>query len=172
MGDVRPVPGGGGAASLLGRSPEQRNRSIPSGTRERDGSGWLRFPPLWETAVWYVVCGVWCVMCVVLCGVQSCCIVVCRGVWCVVVCDVVCVFLLSLCSRRRCAIQNENPISRSIGKKRLLEEMRSGRISANVFSYSSTSIGACEKGQHRQQWQCAQRLLEEMRSGCISAPRT
>ena len=50
MGDVRPVPGGGGAASLLGRSPEQRNRSIPSGPRAGEASGWLRFPPLWETS--------------------------------------------------------------------------------------------------------------------------
>ena len=45
MGDVRPVPGGSGAASLLGRSPEQRNRSMPSSIREPDGSGWLRLPP-------------------------------------------------------------------------------------------------------------------------------
>ena len=32
-GDVWPVPGGGEAASLLGTSPEQQNRSIPSGIR-------------------------------------------------------------------------------------------------------------------------------------------
>ena len=78
MGDVRAVPGGGEAASLLGTSPEQRNRSIPSGSRGDDGSGWLRFPPLWETSgrslaavglffslgdVWCVVFGVWCVVC-------------------------------------------------------------------------------------------------------------
>ena len=50
MGDVRRVPGGGEAASLLGTSPEQRKRSMPSGLREPDGSGWLRFPPLWETS--------------------------------------------------------------------------------------------------------------------------
>ena len=50
MGDVWPVPGGGGAASLLGTSPEQRKRSMPSSTREAEASGWLRFPPLWETS--------------------------------------------------------------------------------------------------------------------------
>ena len=38
------------AKILLGTSPEQRNRSIPSGLRLGDGSGWLRFPPLWETS--------------------------------------------------------------------------------------------------------------------------
>ena len=43
-------------------------------------------------------------MCVVLC-----CVVVLCGVWCAVV-------FCSFRSRRRCAIQNENPISRSIGK--------------------------------------------------------
>ena len=45
MGDVRPVPGDGEAASLLGTSPEQPNRSIPSGRREPEASGCLRFPP-------------------------------------------------------------------------------------------------------------------------------
>ena len=50
MGDVRPVPGGGEAASLLGTSPEQRKRGIPSGSREVEASGWLRFPSLWETS--------------------------------------------------------------------------------------------------------------------------
>ena len=50
MADVWPVPGGGGAASLLGTSPEQRKRSIPSGVRLVDGSAGLRFPPLWETS--------------------------------------------------------------------------------------------------------------------------
>ena len=50
MGDVRPVPGGGEAASLLGTSPEQRKRSIPSGRRGTEASAWLRFPPLWETS--------------------------------------------------------------------------------------------------------------------------
>ena len=50
MGDVRPVPGRGEAASLLGTSPEQRKRSRLSGLREREHSGWLRFPPLWETS--------------------------------------------------------------------------------------------------------------------------
>ena len=50
MGDVRPVPGGGGAASLLGTSPEQRKRSMPSVSRGTDGSGGLKFPPLWETS--------------------------------------------------------------------------------------------------------------------------
>ena len=38
------------AKTLLGTSPEQRKRSIPSSTRGPDGSGWLRFPPLWETS--------------------------------------------------------------------------------------------------------------------------
>ena len=50
MGDVWPVPGGGVAASLLGKTPEQRKRSIPSGVLLTDGSGCLRFPPLWETS--------------------------------------------------------------------------------------------------------------------------
>ena len=50
MGDVRPVSGGGGAASLLGRSPEQRKRSIASGRRPAEASRGLRFPPLWETS--------------------------------------------------------------------------------------------------------------------------
>ena len=50
MGDVWPVPGGGEAASLLGTSPEQRKRSIPSSIRCPEASGWLRFPPLWETS--------------------------------------------------------------------------------------------------------------------------
>ena len=50
MGDVWPVPGSGEAASLLGTPPEQRNRSIPSGPRAGEASGWLRFPPLWETS--------------------------------------------------------------------------------------------------------------------------
>ena len=45
-----PVPGGCEAASLLGTSPEQPNRSIRSSTRVREDSGWLRFPPLWETS--------------------------------------------------------------------------------------------------------------------------
>ena len=76
MGDVRPVPGGGEAASPLGTSPEQRKRSIPSGLRVGEASGWLRFPPLWETSVWCVMCGVWCVVCGVWCVV--------RAVWCVV----------------------------------------------------------------------------------------
>merc|ERR1712023_575233 len=31
-------------------SPEQRKRSIPSGPREGEASGWLRFPSLWETS--------------------------------------------------------------------------------------------------------------------------
>ena len=44
--------------------------------------------------------------CVVLC-----CVEVYGVLWCVMWC----VCLLSLCSRRRCAIQNEDPISRSIG---------------------------------------------------------
>ena len=51
FGDVLPVPGGGEAASLLGTSPEQRKRSIPSGAREPEDSAGLRFPPLWETSV-------------------------------------------------------------------------------------------------------------------------
>ena len=46
------------AKTLLGTAPEQRKRSMPSGIREPDGSGWLRFPPLWETAVWCVLGGV------------------------------------------------------------------------------------------------------------------
>ena len=83
MGDVWPVRDGGGAASLLGTSPEQRNRSIPSGLLEREASAGLRFPPLWETSVWYVMRDVWCVVlcCVVLC-------VVC------VVCDILCCVVL------------------------------------------------------------------------------
>ena len=50
MGDVRPVPGSGEAVSLLGTSPEQRERSIPSGLRFGEAPGWLRFPPLWATS--------------------------------------------------------------------------------------------------------------------------
>ena len=50
FGDVRPIPGGGKAASLLGTSPEQRKRSMPSSTREREDLRRLRFPPLWETS--------------------------------------------------------------------------------------------------------------------------
>ena len=38
------------AQTLLGTPPEQRNRSIPSGTRAAEASGCLRFPPLWETS--------------------------------------------------------------------------------------------------------------------------
>ena len=53
---------------------------------------------------------------VVLCCIEVyvCCIVLCCDVLCCVVYDVVfCVY--SFCSRRRCAIQNEDPISESIG---------------------------------------------------------
>ena len=69
FGDVWPVPGGGGAACLLVTSPEQRNRSIPSGTRLDKASGWLRFPPLWETSglSLVAVCDVCSVCRVVLC---------------------------------------------------------------------------------------------------------
>ena len=123
MGDVWPVPGGGEAASLLGTSPEQRKRSIASGPRGPEASGCLRFPPLWETSVWRVMCGVWCVACGVVCDVWCvvcgvCCVVVCCVMWCVVFC--VCV---PVPARRRCAIQNENPISRSIGKKEYAEDV-------------------------------------------------
>ena len=56
---------------------------------------------------------VWCG--VVACGVVWC--VACR-VWCdVVVCVVWCMFLFLFSSRRRGPIQNEDPISRSIGNK-------------------------------------------------------
>ena len=71
MGDVWPVPGSDEAASLLGTSPEQRKRSMPSGIRGGEASGWLRFPPLWETSVWRVpvLC---CVVlsCAVLCSIE------------------------------------------------------------------------------------------------------
>jgi len=61
MGDVRPVPGGCEAASLLGTSPEQRKRSMPSGTREVEASGWLTVsPPMGDVCVVCDVCGVWC----------------------------------------------------------------------------------------------------------------
>ena len=50
------------------------------------------------------MCDVWCV-----------CWVVCVCVWCGVWCGVWC--SVPVPARRRCAIQNENPISRSIGKK-------------------------------------------------------
>ena len=50
MGDVWPVPGRGEAASLLGTSPEQRKRSMPSSIRGHEASGCLRVPPLWETS--------------------------------------------------------------------------------------------------------------------------
>ena len=81
MGDVWPVPGGGGAASLLGTSPEQRNRSIPSESREAEASGCLKFLPLWETSVWRVPV----LCCVVLCCVVLCCAVLCCAVLCCVV---------------------------------------------------------------------------------------
>ena len=90
------------AKTLLGTPPEQRHRSIPSGIRADQASGWLRFPPLWETSVWRVP--------VLCCVVLSCALLRC-SVWCGV-----CV--LFLCSRSRCAIQNENPISESIGNRR------------------------------------------------------
>ena len=48
--------------------------------------------------MWCVVCVVWCVLC---------------GVWCVCVCVCVCV----PSSRRRCLLQNEDPLSRSGGNK-------------------------------------------------------
>ena len=125
MGDVWPVPGGGGAASLLGTSPEQRKRSIPSGVRVAEASAGLSFPPLWETSVWCVMCGVWCVMCVVWCVmcVVLCCVVLCccGESCCVVLCcvEVYGVVLCGFCSRRRCSIQNEDPISESIGKNNI-----------------------------------------------------
>ena len=108
MGDVWPVPGGGEAASLLGTSPEQRKRSMPSGIREHDGSGWLRFPPLWETAVWRVMCGVWCVMCDVWC--MLCCGVVvlrCVEVYIVLWCVMWCVCSFSLFAQAVCYSKRE-----------------------------------------------------------------
>ena len=53
------------------------------------------------------------VCCVVLCCVVLCCVVLCCVVLCCVVlcCGVLCVLFLP--ARRRCAIQNEDPISRS-----------------------------------------------------------
>ena len=36
--------------TLLGTSPEQRNRSMPSSVRGIEASAGLRFPPLWETS--------------------------------------------------------------------------------------------------------------------------
>ena len=63
MGDVWPVPDGGEAASLLGTSPEQRNRSIPSGSRGTEAAG-LGFPPYGRR-----LCGV------SLCCVELCCVV-------------------------------------------------------------------------------------------------
>ena len=59
------------------------------------------------------MCGVWCVVWCVMCGVWC---VLCGVVLCDVVCGVLCV---PVPARRRCAIQNENPISRSIGKKQM-----------------------------------------------------
>ena len=38
------------AKTLLGTSPEQRKRSIPSSIRGPEDSAGLRFPPLWETS--------------------------------------------------------------------------------------------------------------------------
>ena len=70
-------------------------------------SGWLRFPPLWETSglslvavgLHLVVCDEWCMMCVVLCPIVLCCVVLsCVKVygvlWCVMWCCGVCSFLL------------------------------------------------------------------------------
>ena len=62
--------------------------------------------------------GVVCVVSVVGCGVM--CVLCCVEVSCVV-CGVWCV--LCVPSRRRCAIQNENPISRSIGNKILEKKL-------------------------------------------------
>ena len=65
-----------------------------------EASGWLRFPPLWETSVGCMMLYVLCcavlspivlrLCCVVLRCVEVCCVV------CGVVCGVVCVFLLSV----------------------------------------------------------------------------
>ena len=89
MGDARPLPGGCEAVSLLGTSPEQRKRSIPSGPRVPEASAGLSFPPLWETSGLSLVCDVCCdvLYCVVLYRVLCC--VVC------VVCDVLCCGVLS-----------------------------------------------------------------------------
>ena len=79
------------AKTLLGTSPEQRNRSIPSGLRFGEASGWLRFPPLWETSGLSLVAvgsppmGDVCVVCDVWCGVL-CCVLL----WCVEVYGVLC----------------------------------------------------------------------------------
>ena len=157
MGDVWPVPGGGGAASLLGTSPKQRKRSMTSVFRPVQASAGLRFPPLWETSglslaavrlrlswgrlrssenaayrrgfaepkpPWALgVPPLWetsglCLVAVrlrlsvraggVMCGVLCCVVLWCCVELCCVVCGVFCVP-----ARRRCAIQNENPISRS-----------------------------------------------------------
>ena len=78
----------------MGTSPEQRKRSMPSSTREHEASGCLRFPPLWETSVWCVMCGVSCVFCVLCCVVFVGC-----GVMCVLCCvEVCCVVCGVLCS--------------------------------------------------------------------------
>ena len=62
------------------------------------------------------VCGVYEVVCLCCAVLNPIVLRLCCVVRCVEVCDVVCVFLL--CSRRRCAIQNEDPISESIGKRK------------------------------------------------------
>ena len=56
-----------------------------------------------------VVCDVWCMVCDVCCVVLCCVVLCCVEVYGVVFC------VCSFCSRRRCAIQNEDPISESIG---------------------------------------------------------
>ena len=113
-GDVWPVAGGCEAACLLGTSPEQRKRSMPSAVRGPEASAGLRFPPLWETSAWCVMCGVWCVLCCVvlcrLCGVvcvvcDVCCVVLCCAVLCcVVLCCVVLCCVESCCVVLCCVV--------------------------------------------------------------------
>ena len=84
--------------------------------------------------VWCMMCDVWCMMCVgwcVMC-VVLCCVVVLCGEWCAVV-------FCSFRSRRRCAIQNEDPISRSIGKnlsnpKNILKIVRFPKSQNTIWS--------------------------------------
>ena len=81
---------------------------------------------------WCVMCDVvWCMMCVGWCDV---CWVVCVCVWCGVWCGVWC-SVPSFRSRRRCAIQNEDPISRSIGKTENSEQQTEN---LNVFERLKT----------------------------------
>ena len=116
MGDVWPVPSGCEAASVLGTSPEQRNRSIPSGLRAPEASGCLSFPPYGRRLCGVSLC---CVVssCVVLSPVVLWCVEVYGVLWCVMwcVCVCVCVPPLSLFAQAVCYSKREPNIREYLG---------------------------------------------------------